>query len=134
MKPALELIERVRQVAGGGPHGRRAHRQWSGILQRGANRMLRLAEKLDIHSNAMSREQRLERVALCEQALQRVVVRGLAKPSAMRVAEDVGKEHIGVFAIGLEQKNIGVRILPAVFLHSYIHPGMDDRPKSLRQH
>ena len=52
----------------------------------------------------------------------------------MRVAEDVGKEHIGVFAIGLEQKNIGVRILPAVFLHSYIHPGMDDRPKSLRQH
>src|SRR5437867_11233256 len=98
MQPALELVERVRQIAGRPPHGRRVHRQWPGVRERGADRMLRLAEDLDIHSNAVPREQRLERVALSKQALPRLAIRGLAQSSAVGIAEDVGKEHGGGLA------------------------------------
>src|SRR6266403_5294351 len=106
MQPPFELIERVRQIAGRRPYGRCVRRQWSGVDQRLADRAQRLAEAFDIQSNAVPGEQRLETVALREQALPSLVIRGLAHASAVRVAEDVGKEHLGIFAIGLEKENI----------------------------
>jgi hypothetical protein len=134
MQPALQLVERVRKIADRRPHSGRLNRQWSRVDQRRADRTLRLAEALDIQPNAVSGEQRLENLALREQALPRLVIRGLAKSFAMRVTEDVRKEHVGVLAIRLEQENVGLRILAAVFFHPHFHPGVDDRPERLRQH
>src|SRR6266542_4398473 len=104
MQPALEQVERVHKIAGRRPHGRRVNRQGSGIDQRRANRTLWLAETLDIQSNTVPREQ----------ALPRLAIRSLAKSFAVRVAEDVDKEHVGILAIGLEEQNVGMRILAAV--------------------
>ena len=82
----------------------------------------------------MPGEQRLQERASLEQALPRLAIRRLAQPLALRVAEDVGKKHVGILAIGLEQQDVGVRILAAVFLHADLHARMDDRAKCLRQH
>jgi hypothetical protein len=77
MQPALQLVERVRKIAGRRPHSGRLNRQWSGVDQRRADWTL-LAEALDIQPNAVPGEQRLENLTLREQALPRLVIRGLA--------------------------------------------------------
>jgi hypothetical protein len=79
------------------------------------------------------REQRRERVRAREQVLAGLAKGGRGQVLALRVAEDVGEEHVRVLAIRLEQNEVRVRILAAVLLHADLHARMDDRAERLRE-
>src|SRR5262249_39954366 len=68
-----------------------------------------------------------------QQALSRLSVRHIAEMLPLRVAENACEEHVGVSWIGLEQYDVGARILPHILGHAHLHPRMDDGAKRLRK-
>ena len=56
------------------------------------------------------------------QVLPRLLVGRGAKPPPLRITEDAREEHVGVLAVGLEEDNVGMRILAAILFHADLHP------------
>ena len=78
-------------------------------------------------------QQRLERCAARRRLWRVFAVGSLAQVLAARVAENGGEKHVGVLAVGFEQKDVGIGILRTVSVHADFHPRVNDRTKGLRE-
>jgi len=126
-------VKRLREIAHGALCAWRVIDQRPGIVERVTDRPVPIHKALDVEANAVPREQRFQLGAPREQTLPRLVVCGIAQAATMRIAEDVREEHVGILAFRLEQQNIGLRILLAVFLHADFHPRVNDGAECLGQ-
>src|SRR5690349_4373517 len=130
----LQGVESAREGARCDLDARTLEEECARIVERGANGVVPVFELSDVEANAVSSEERRQATMLREQALARVAIRGLTQVRTVGIAEDIGEEHVGVFAIGLEQEDVGTRILSPVLFHPDAHPRMNDGAKSLREH
>ncbi|EWS52543.1 hypothetical protein X551_04669 [Methylibium sp. T29] len=58
----------------------------------------------------------------------------LGHAAALRVAERVGEEHLGVARVGLEQQDVGVGVELVVLAQAELHARADQRAERLAQH
>src|SRR5215472_9345828 len=99
MQPALERVERLREIVDRASRARRVGKQRPRIPERIAYRAMAITETLEIEPDTVPRQQRLERRLARKQALPCLEVRHVAEMPAVRVAEDVREEHVSVFTI-----------------------------------
>src|SRR5215831_10950423 len=88
-QPVFESVQGVSEVLHRPLRAWRMVDEWPRIMQCVPHRAVRVGELREIQPDAVPREQRLERGSTREQAMPGLMVRSIAQPPPVRVAEDV---------------------------------------------
>ena len=132
-EPALEMVERIGELARATPACRATQRRPRSRARTQVAVRIGDGRRGGARCRA-ARARARARGARSRSSLARLLVRVLAEPAPLRVAEDVGEEHLGVVAVGLEQHDVGVRVTARWYCSMPdLHARMDDRAEGLRR-
>src|SRR5437016_12557736 len=95
-KPPFEMIERMRQIERGPPHGGSADHQRTRIVQCGVDRARPVAELREVELDTVAFEHRAQGGVADEQAVPSVPIGSFASALAVRVAEYAGQSPVRV--------------------------------------
>jgi hypothetical protein len=93
-----------------------------------------IVEHGTVDAHAVACQLGAERRTARAQHLARALVGVLGQHAALRDAEGVGQEQLGIARIGLEQHDVGVWMALLVAAHAELEARMDQRAEGLRQH